>query len=255
MTAVKPTAEIAGCRAAQAELDRRLQGLTEVAIRRPSRLPDWSVAHVLAHIARNADSVVRRLRGCIEGEVRDQYAGGKPGRAAEIEQTAALPVGQLLADVHSSSARVEETIESMPSDAWERLSRSVGGELVPAHRVVYSRWREVEVHHVDLGLGYTPADWPAPLVEQWLPDLLARLPDRADHAALLAWAIGRAPVPELGPWVEPLSGCGAQPGGIRTAISPPSAHPGVSARSSPLQNRPGSYQFGRLPPGSNPIAS
>jgi hypothetical protein len=41
----------------------------------------------------------------------------------------------------------------------------------------------VEVHHVDLGLGYEPDRWPAGLVERMLPDLLAGLPDRTGRAA------------------------------------------------------------------------
>jgi maleylpyruvate isomerase len=65
---------------------------------------------------------------------------------------------------------------------------------------VFSRWREVEVHHVDLGLGYEPTDWPAELVARWLPTVVRELPDRTDPTALLAWALGRGPAPALGPW-------------------------------------------------------
>ena len=41
---------------------------------------------------------------------------------------------------------------------------------------------------------------------------------------------------------------------MSTAISPPRRAPAHNSRSSPLQNRPASYQFGLRPPGSNPIA-
>ena len=63
-----------------------------------------------------------------------------------------------------------------------------------------SRWREIEVHHADLGLGYTPADWPDDLVAAWLPRELERLPKRADPKQLLAWVIGRGPAPVLSNW-------------------------------------------------------
>jgi maleylpyruvate isomerase len=33
------------------------EGLTDEMVNRPSRLPDWTVGHVLAHLARNADSM------------------------------------------------------------------------------------------------------------------------------------------------------------------------------------------------------
>jgi hypothetical protein len=63
---------------------------------------------------------------------------------------------------------------------------------------VLSRWREVVVHHGDLGLGLVP--FPPALVEAWLPRELPRLADRTEPAALLAWVIGRGDAPALSPW-------------------------------------------------------
>jgi maleylpyruvate isomerase len=191
---------IAGCREAHQRLHDAIADLSDDRARQASRLPDWSVGHVLSHIARNADSVVRRLEGAARGEVVDQYEGGFAGRAAEIDAGAAHPAADLRDDVEATSAAVEAAIAAMPTDAWENLSRSVGGDLQPAEAVVFSRWREVEVHHVDLGLGYEPADWPPELVARWLPDVVADLPRRADPAALLAWGLGRGPAPELRSW-------------------------------------------------------
>jgi hypothetical protein len=57
-----------------------------------------------------------------------------------------------------------------------------------------SRWREVVVHHGDLGLG--PVPLPPALVEVWLP----RLAERSDPAELLGWVIGRGEPPVLAPW-------------------------------------------------------
>ena len=61
------------------------------------------------------------------------------------------------------------------------------------------RLREVEVHHVDLGLGYEPSDWPEDYVAWELPMLLATAPTRVhrtdDVRALVAWLSGRWPVP------------------------------------------------------------
>jgi len=197
---VRPTMEIDGCRVAHRILNARLAGLTERTIRQPSRLPDWSVAHVLAHLGGNADSVVRRLQGAIDDQLVDQYAGGWEGRAAEIEESAALPVDELLAYVSASAAEVDHILDRVPLPAWDRPSRGVGGEERPARFVVFSRWREVEVHHVDLGLGYRPADWPEALVARWLPEVLAELPRRTDAGELLAWTIGRGAAPPLRPW-------------------------------------------------------
>jgi maleylpyruvate isomerase len=68
------------------------------------------------------------------------------------------------------------------------------------------RWREVEIHHVDLGLGYDAADWPDGYVDRELAISLRLMPERlgaADQRRVLAWLLGRADQPaevELAPW-------------------------------------------------------
>ena len=196
----RPDQDIEGIRAAQASFLAAVQDLDEDTVRRPSALPDWTVAHVIAHVAANADSVTRRLRGCIADEIVDQYPGGAEGRAREIDELSRLTVHDLVDHVARSNAEVLEVVGAMPGDAWDRQSRTVGGELRPARTVLWLRWRECVVHETDLGLGHTPADWPIELVERWLPDAMAGLPERADKAALLGWAVGRGPAPQLAPW-------------------------------------------------------
>jgi maleylpyruvate isomerase len=177
-----------------------VESLTEEQARGPSLLPDWSVAHLLTHLARNADSVVRRVEGAARGEVVAQYPGGHAGRAAEIEAGASRPVRELVDDVVSSSAKVDDAFRSLPAEAWDRLSRSVSGDEQPVSVLPFNRWREVEVHLVDLGLGYQPVDWPDALIEAWLPQLLADLPARTDAKALAAWVLRRGPAPDLEPY-------------------------------------------------------
>lgn len=197
---MRPDAEIAACHEAHESLFGTLETIDEPALRRPSLLPDWTVGHVLAHLVGHADSIARRLTGVLEDRVVDQYPGGPAGRAAGIEELAGHPRDELVAAVRETSGRVELLFAEVPDDAWERLSRSVSGRLVPAHKLVFSRLREVEVHHTDLGLGHPPSAWPALIAERSLPDALAGLPGRTDPGALLAWAIGRGPAPELAPW-------------------------------------------------------
>jgi maleylpyruvate isomerase len=197
---VRPTTEIDGVRAAHRKLAAALDDLSEDVIRTPSLLPGWSVAHVLAHLARNADSVVRRLQGAIDDVVVDQYVGGKAGRAAEIEQSAQVPVAELVGYVRRSADAVDRIVDQVPDHAWDRVSRAASGDEYPARYVVYSRWREVEIHLVDLGLGYQPDDWPDDLLARTLPGLLEDLPGRTDPRQLLAWITGRAGPPELADW-------------------------------------------------------
>jgi maleylpyruvate isomerase len=90
--------------------------------------------------------------------------------------------------------------------AWAGHGLSKGRPW-PCRAMPYFRWREVEIHHVDLGTGYDIADWPEDYVARELPLTLATVPGRlaegAERRRLLAWLIGRASSPgelDLGPW-------------------------------------------------------
>lgn len=193
--------DVAACAASHARLLAAVEGLADADLRAPSLLPGWSVGHVLTHLARNADSVVRRLVAAVERRQVTQYEGGAEGRAADIEAGAGRPASQLLPDLAEACSAVDALLPVLADEVWEReVLAGNGPKTVPASRLVYSRWREVEVHHLDLGRGYRPEDWPPELVRRMLPELLGTLPGRADPSALLAWATGRGPVPELDPW-------------------------------------------------------
>jgi maleylpyruvate isomerase len=193
-----PREWVKGCLAAQEDLEADLADLDDAGARRPSQLPGWSVGHVLTHLARNADSVVWRLEGAAGGELRDQYPGGLEQRRDEIETGATRPAAELVADVRSSSAAVARVMADLPEEAWDAPSRTSRGVVEPSRDAVFSRWREVAVHHGDLGLGAVPL--PPALVDAWLARELPRLGERTDAAELLAWVIGRGEAPELAPW-------------------------------------------------------
>ena len=77
--------DVAGCAAAHQRLLATADALTDEQVAAPSLLPGWTVGHVLAHLARNADSHARVLAAADAGEVVDQYEGGPAARAAEID--------------------------------------------------------------------------------------------------------------------------------------------------------------------------
>jgi maleylpyruvate isomerase len=189
---------IHGCLSAQAALQADLEGLDDATARAASLLPGWSVGHLLTHLARNGDSVVWRLEGAALGERRDQYPGGLEQRRADIESGAARPAPELVADVRTSSAAVARVMAELPEAAWDAPSRTSRGVVEPSRDAVFSRWREVVVHHGDLGL--RPVPLPAELVHEWLARELPGLASRTDPAALLTWVIGRGEAPELAPW-------------------------------------------------------
>lgn len=198
-------AVLGGVRAAHARLVATVERCTPADTERASLLPDWRVGHVLSHLARNADSHTRMLEAARRGEHLEQYAGGHEQRAQDIEAGARRPGAEILDDVRTATARLDAAIEAMTPAAWDGHGLSVGRPW-PCRQIVFHRWREVELHHVDLGLGYTPADWPDAYVDLELPIALAHLPQRLDEAArraLLAWLVGRRDRPgelDAAPW-------------------------------------------------------
>jgi len=189
-------AVIDGCRGSHRALLDTVSGLDERDVRAPSRLEGWSRGHVLTHLARNADSHTRMLGAALGGEAVEQYAGGREERAGAIEQGAGRPVSDLRADIQRSTAELEAAWSAMTPGAWagHGLTR---GRPWPCRTLPYFRWREVEIHRVDLGLGYEVTEWPDEYVRRELPLLLATVPDRladgAERRRLLAWLSGRAP--------------------------------------------------------------
>jgi maleylpyruvate isomerase len=167
---------------------------------RPSALAGWSVGHVLTHLARNADSVTHRLEAAGRGEHADQYPGGADGRNAEIEAGSRRTWPELQADVTSSCTRLEAVAAGLPVAAWSVVSTSVTGLRQDAATVLDRRVREVVVHHTDLGLSFTPANWPTDLVAELNAELVATLPERAEPHALAGWLTGRDRAPVLKAW-------------------------------------------------------
>ena len=206
--------DIAPVHDSHARLRETLAGLTDAEARRPSLLPGWTVGHVLTHLARNADSHVRMLEGACRGEVADQYPGGNEQRAADIEAEAGRPASELVADVVESAGRLERVWAATPEEVRHTGQGRVASGLWPLAELPFRRWREVEIHHVDLGLAYGIEDWPDAYVEaelaRALPTLASRLPAGAgvdvasvDRHRLLAWIVGRAldpDLPPLSPW-------------------------------------------------------
>jgi maleylpyruvate isomerase len=176
----------------------------------PSLLPDWSRAHVVAHLAGNARSHCRMLRAAQDGEVVDQYPGGAAARTAEIESLAANPP-KAVAALHTSAEDLAHVWRSTAD--WTALARPLDGVPAPVERFAWARWREVEVHAVDLAVDYLPQDWSPAFLDRLLAELRSRpdLPSLAGVTgpdwAMAAWLSGRSsgtglsgPLPDLPAW-------------------------------------------------------
>jgi maleylpyruvate isomerase len=155
---------------ATARLLASARGLDNGEVAAPSGLPGWTRGHVLAHVARNADSCVNLLTWARTGVETPQYASADQ-RAADIEANAGRPRDEQVADIVAAAGRITEAVAQMPPESWASHVRTLSGAVVPAAYVMWSRLREVEVHHVDLSAGYTSADWPDAFTHRLLHEL------------------------------------------------------------------------------------
>ncbi|ORT57643.1 maleylpyruvate isomerase family mycothiol-dependent enzyme [Streptomyces sp. CB03238] len=131
----------------------------------PSRLPGWTRGHVLAHLSRNADALVNVLQG------RPMYVSAE-ARDADIERDAHRPLAVQLDDVRESAARFQAEGE-VPAD-WDRRVELRNGVTDRAVRLPFRRLVEVELHHVDLGIGYELEDLPQEFTEREIDFLAER---------------------------------------------------------------------------------
>ncbi|HXW82437.1 MAG TPA: maleylpyruvate isomerase family mycothiol-dependent enzyme [Acidimicrobiales bacterium] len=199
-----PGAAIELCLAAHARLLVAVADLTDAQGGSPSRLPGWTIGHVLTHLARNADGHVRRLEGALRGENVPRYQPGQ--RDAEITEGAGRTAGEAVSDLQVAQGSLEDAWERSVAAGWPHRQLLGDDHWVTTSSPV-RRLREVEIHHVDLGLGYEPSDWPEEYVTWELPMVLATVPERVrrpeDARNLVAWVTGRAPLPSgvaLSPW-------------------------------------------------------
>ena len=145
--------------------------LDNASVTEPSRLPGWSRGHLLAHLARNADALVNVFQG------RPMYADAQ-ARDADIERDAPRPLDVQLTDVRESASRFQE-VAAAPAD-WSRTVELRNGVTDTAARVPFRRWVEVELHHVDLGIGYELEDLPAEFTEREIEFLAERFAGHPD---------------------------------------------------------------------------
>ncbi|MGK4594536.1 maleylpyruvate isomerase N-terminal domain-containing protein [Amycolatopsis sp. w19] len=140
-------------RALHEEWARVVGQMDEEAVRGPSALPGWTRAHLLSHLARNADGLVNLLTWAKSGVETPMYAG-EAARDHDIEKGAYRSVEEIAEDVVGSAARLVEVAESLPDDAWWVRVRARQGREISAEFVLWLRLSETAIHLADLDVGY-----------------------------------------------------------------------------------------------------
>lgn len=186
-----------------------------------SRLPGWSRAHVVVHLARNADGLRNLLLSARTGIPLRMYASPRT-RIADIDAGVTRPAEVITADALESSVRFLVEARAMPPQAWEAnvafSSGRADAPMVVARRLLEMRLEEVVLHHVDLDVDYEFDDVPERILRPFLERFVIRrerqgVPltiqlDGSDHpivarapaapvvegglAGLVAWLAGRS---------------------------------------------------------------
>ena len=136
-----------------------------------SVLPDWTRAHVVAHVALNAHGLARALNGVLHDEPIPVYDSVED-RTNDIASHATLPLRDLREISFDACGRFRDAADRLEDWSVE-VERTPGGARLTVSEMLMSRWREVEIHHADLLLGHRPRDWSPAFVEAVLPQLLA----------------------------------------------------------------------------------
>ena len=148
--------------------------LDEDSVREPSLCAGWSRAHVLSHVARNADALGNLVHWAVTGEPRPMYTSPQ-ARDADIEAGAQRALGAILADLEASAARFAEAAPALAGAPEQAEVEMRGGVLVRGAALPTLRLREVVFHHVDLDAGYGFADAEPGFVHRSLDNAVERV--------------------------------------------------------------------------------
>ena len=164
---------------ASARLVRTVDGFHGDDWAAPSLLPGWQRAHVVAHLALNAEGMARALHGLVaddhDAQPRTMYDSDDQ-REQDISALAVDDASKIRAHLLAGVTILQEAVDAMPQDQWEtRVERTPGGRAMRAGAFPGMRWRELEIHHVDLDAGHTRAEWSLAFAEHLLDAMTRRL--------------------------------------------------------------------------------
>ena len=148
--------------------------LDDRSIRAPSLCQGWRRAHVLSHLARNADGLGNLVSWAITGTPVAMYESPE-ARDADITAGSTRGAQEILTDLTESAERFASAAPGLagPPERAEvemRTGRRVLGGQLPTLRLL-----EVVFHHVDLFAGYTFADADPGFVRRAIDNAVGRM--------------------------------------------------------------------------------
>lgn len=182
-----------------AELTRRLswaeQGseafLSQMALvsddsfRAPSKLPGWTYAHIVAHVAHNAKGISNLVNWARTGVETPMYPS-REVRDAEIEQSSTLEPSRLREFASQSDQHLRAGFAAMGAEEWSAEVVTAQGRKVAATELPWMRAREVWIHGVDLDAGLTFDDFPESMIDALIGDIAGQRERQGEFALLIA---------------------------------------------------------------------
>ena len=199
---------------ASARLVRTVDGFHGDDWSAPSLLPGWNRAHVVAHLALNAEGMARALHGLVADDPTPSRARcTTPTTSATGHRRARRRRRQR--DPGSPARRCDAPPGGGRRDARRTSGRPAssarpGGRAMRAAAFPRMRWRELEIHHVDLDAGLHPRRVDA---------RLRRAPAGRDDQAAPPRAAVRGQAARLAPHLDPRGRRAASPVPVVTGPS------------------------------------
>ncbi|MDV6271006.1 maleylpyruvate isomerase family mycothiol-dependent enzyme [Rhodococcus globerulus] len=150
---------------------RHLAELGDDEFAQPSGLPDWTRAHLVAHVGYNAAALSRLTDWAATGIETPMYDSVEQ-RGREIDEGATESVQDLRDRFEHTARLLDDKWLSLPKSFWSNEVRTIQGRTVPASETVWLRAREVWIHAVDLGNGAEFSDIPEPVLRSLVDDVV-----------------------------------------------------------------------------------
>jgi maleylpyruvate isomerase len=160
-SATPPVPDLDPLHESEQHLLRTVDSLTPDQWTGPSLLPGWTRAHVVAHLALNAEGLGGAVDGLAHEQVVPVYRSNE-SRDGDIAELALAEPAEIRERLFAASKQLRDALESLDPGQWSGAVRRLPeGPSWPVATIPRTRRREVEIHHADLDGGYGRADWPA----------------------------------------------------------------------------------------------
>jgi maleylpyruvate isomerase len=170
--------------------------LDDDTIRVASLCEGWTRAHVLSHIARNADALGNLVSWAVTGTPRAMY-DSPDARDADIEAGSTRGAQEVLTDLQESAARFASAAARLTGAPELAEVEMRGGRIVRGGQLPTLRLMEVVFHHVDLSAGYSFADADPGFVKRAITIAIERFSARGQASSITlrgdqgdTWSLG-----------------------------------------------------------------